>query len=99
MNIPKLRFSNWLPNEPNDFATGEDCAVLSGSTPGRKWNDVPCNDKAQFICKIPLPTPGLPACPTTCQVRDIDDSFTLFFGELEDGDWGASTPASVLSIR
>ena len=41
-------YQNWAEGEPND-QRGEDCAVIK---PGMEWNDLGCEYKQYFICKI-----------------------------------------------
>jgi len=46
-----LTFTNWALNEPNDGGGvyAEDCAVIAGARPTKKWDDRPC-----------APTPQIP---------------------------------------
>jgi hypothetical protein len=50
-----LDFSNWAPNEPNDFGLegGEDCIAFW--TQGATWNDENCRRTRPFICESPAP--------------------------------------------
>ncbi|XP_048343348.1 C-type lectin domain family 17, member A-like [Sphaerodactylus townsendi] len=40
--------SFWKPGEPNNFDTGEDCAILLKEN---NWNDFNCEGKFHFICE------------------------------------------------
>jgi hypothetical protein len=42
-------FTNWAPNEPNDWGGGEDCGVMF-SWDGL-WNDSRCDDDLSFVCE------------------------------------------------
>ena len=49
-----LEFEAWKkPNEPNNYGSGEDCAVMKCPgwyEAGCFWNDVPCSLKYRPIC-------------------------------------------------
>ena len=48
-----LEFEAWGNNEPNDYGSGEDCAVMKCPQwygGGCFWNDVPCSLKYRPIC-------------------------------------------------
>ena len=47
-----LEFEAWGNNEPNDYGSGEDCAVMKCPQwyDGCFWNDVPCSLKYRPIC-------------------------------------------------
>ena len=48
-----ITYSNWYPNEPNDWEKREDCAemyVTNVGIPG-KWNDDECSTKMPFACE------------------------------------------------
>ena len=42
-------FTNWHPNEPNNFKNIEDCVV---ATWDGRWNDDSCDRLFGFICKV-----------------------------------------------
>ena len=44
-------YTNWHPNEPNNYAGSEDCAVVFWRE-STKWNDLPCHVKRNFICQL-----------------------------------------------
>ena len=47
-----LEFEAWNANEPNNYGSGEDCAVMKCPQwyDGCFWNDVPCSLKYRPIC-------------------------------------------------
>lgn len=45
-------YSFWLSDQPNDDGGDEDCLDLSWWVQGT-WNDVACEAKLQYICKLP----------------------------------------------
>ena len=46
-------FSWWLPGEPNDTGSREDCAAQYAQYAGSYgWNDEPCQVSHAFICQI-----------------------------------------------
>ncbi len=54
------KYTNWDYNRPNNYGGREDCAEMwqlhqttNQHTP-MTWNDVVCNSKRPFICKMPL---------------------------------------------
>jgi len=42
-------YTNWMPNEPNDYQHNEDCAVMEAGAGG--WLDIGCEAKVPFICE------------------------------------------------
>lgn len=49
----KVDWTNWLPGEPNDAGSNEECVQIVGAAqmfPGG-WNDNNCNQAADFICE------------------------------------------------
>ena len=45
-------YSNWLPNQPNDYNGNQDCVghiYEAGTTNFAGWGDWPCNDKTKSI--------------------------------------------------
>ena len=40
---------DWVPGQPDDYLSAEDCAVFMN--PDFQWNDIPCNDKKLAICE------------------------------------------------
>lgn len=45
-----LFFSNWA-NEPNNAGGNENCAAMYD---GGRYNDLPCDNQAYFICEKPV---------------------------------------------
>ena len=45
-----MSYKQWLPNEPNNAGRNEHCMQLRKENTG--WNDVRCNNKFNFICKM-----------------------------------------------
>ena len=47
-----LGFTDWFPGEPNSVPLGEieDCVVFYNDW-NYQWADLPCDDKAYFICE------------------------------------------------
>ena len=47
-----MEFEAWNANEPNNYGSGEDCAVMKCPQwyDGCFWNDVPCSLKYRPIC-------------------------------------------------
>ncbi|KAI1887302.1 hypothetical protein AGOR_G00188890 [Albula goreensis] len=41
----------WRSGEPNNVGSGEDCAVMHPEG----WNDLPCTNKAYWVCEKPAP--------------------------------------------
>lgn len=57
-NGEPVTFTNWAPNEPNDWGSGEDFAVMSWKNNGQ-WNDLKSSSNNRAIIEItPIPTPG-----------------------------------------
>ncbi|XP_038058027.1 macrophage mannose receptor 1-like [Patiria miniata] len=56
-------YTNWNPDEPNDYGGEEECAEMHSSL--GTWNDMACGTPQPFVCKklntstnpIPVPTP------------------------------------------
>ena len=46
-----LAFTLWDDNEPNNSGNDENCVEVEG-----KWNDWACDNKARFVCEMPLPS-------------------------------------------
>ena len=45
-------YSNWAPEQPDDFKGIEDCVHMIDSTSDPyKWNDKKCSQKRTFVCK------------------------------------------------
>ncbi len=44
-----LTYGNWNTGEPNDYGSGEDCAVYRSSD--GKWNDRACRARMHFVCE------------------------------------------------
>lgn len=41
-------YENWDWGEPNDYCSGEDCAMMYGSG---EWNDQSCRDAMRCLCE------------------------------------------------
>ncbi|KAI7810723.1 putative C-type lectin domain family 4 member E [Triplophysa rosa] len=42
----------WIPGEPSDHGSNEDCVVISEfSDTFMNWNDLPCSEKRKWICE------------------------------------------------
>ena len=62
-------YRQWSSGEPNDYATGEDCAALQA---GGNWNDIPCSSDRAVACELTCePGTTLGADGVTCE--DIDE--------------------------
>ncbi|XP_072544600.1 mannose-binding protein-like isoform X3 [Salminus brasiliensis] len=46
-----LTYTNWKPNEPNNYKGNEDC---TGVNTDSKWNDLPCNLAYHVVCEIAM---------------------------------------------
>ena len=44
-----VAYTNWISGEPNNYASGEDCAFMRSDG---KWNDMPCREQKTFVCHI-----------------------------------------------
>merc|ERR1711971_1072932 len=44
-------YTNWAPDEPNDWGGNEDCVEASYNQ-GWQWNDLDCNAGNYFVCGI-----------------------------------------------
>ena len=40
---------NWLPGEPNNVGSNEDCTVMIYTS--GNWNDLPCTALRAHVCK------------------------------------------------
>ena len=47
-----LDFEFWQSNEPNNSGNNEHCGHFYESPP-HYWNDLPCNNKVHFLCRLP----------------------------------------------
>ena len=45
-----MYYANWADNEPNGVENNEKCTEVY--SPNSEWNDVNCESKRGFICKI-----------------------------------------------
>jgi outer membrane protein OmpA-like peptidoglycan-associated protein len=45
-------FHSWSDGEPNDFGTGEDCAVTNWGGARGKWNDLPCASSYSYLMEF-----------------------------------------------
>ena len=52
----KLDYTNWAPGQPDNWAN-EDCGHLY-SDGNSVWNDLPCDSRNGYICKMPLANSG-----------------------------------------
>ncbi len=93
-------YNNFLPGEPNDALTGEDC-TQDGWGAGR-WNDFDCTDKKPFICEQsnnspPVVSAGLDAAGYTHSALQLQGSAMDAEGETLGLQWtyapGANVPA------
>ncbi|CAH1779946.1 unnamed protein product [Owenia fusiformis] len=58
-----LQYTNWGNGEPSDVngTDGENCVELYGWN--LKWNDLACDQKRGFVCKMPQIDPGTAGTP------------------------------------
>ncbi|KAJ8303421.1 hypothetical protein KUTeg_019817 [Tegillarca granosa] len=69
-------YTNWSPNEPNNYFGYEDCAELKAWD--KQWNDNNCYKAKSFVCKVKRGTP----------VKTIDSSSQIAPDHCgEDTDW------------
>ncbi|XP_072032765.1 echinoidin-like [Amphiura filiformis] len=53
-DIGRKQYTNWNPEEPNDFRGKEDCSAMwVDNNDNGRWNDLRCNNINRFVCKIP----------------------------------------------
>ena len=81
-------YTNWAPNEPNDYGGNEDCTFIK--TNG--WYDKACSPTLQFICKkdkhlspshiTPTATPAQPECQADW--REYNEECYKFFPEKKN---------------
>ncbi|MCB9647287.1 MAG: trypsin-like serine protease [Deltaproteobacteria bacterium] len=45
-------YSAWAPNEPNDYASAEDCGHSNFGDVAR-WNDANCGSRGPYVCEFP----------------------------------------------
>ncbi|ELU01347.1 hypothetical protein CAPTEDRAFT_139855, partial [Capitella teleta] len=50
-NGDPVMYTNWARREPNSYGQDEDCNCAEMYSNGG-WNDIPCEDKNGFICKV-----------------------------------------------
>ena len=48
-----MRYTNWVPGEPNNSSGREACMLLSSGY-SYKWNDGTCNSKLCSVCEIDI---------------------------------------------
>ena len=64
----EFSFENWKPGQPNNQGGNEDCVEFD-SDPGQswhnQWNDSPCSNKRNYVCKK-KPVGGKLSCIFTC---------------------------------
>jgi hypothetical protein len=56
--VGSSNYSNWCPNQPDNWQNNEHCATMMNSIGGGQncWNDLPCSDDInRFICEIDVP--------------------------------------------
>ena len=46
-----MDYTNWMPEEPNNYKGNEDCAMYY--TYYKKWNDMSCYTTQNYICVVP----------------------------------------------
>ena len=47
----RMKFTDWLPGEPNDSPPGEACGEIIGLGVNADWNDLNCSRDIHFICE------------------------------------------------
>ena len=47
-----IYYRKWSSNEPNNYGSGEDCAVIRNVSD--EWNDVPCHHEYLAVCMKPV---------------------------------------------
>lgn len=48
-NGQPIVYSNWSPNQPDNFKGIEHCVHVYPN--GQKWNDIPCGDNYFYVCE------------------------------------------------
>ncbi|XP_076467041.1 low affinity immunoglobulin epsilon Fc receptor-like [Babylonia areolata] len=43
-------YTNWGPNEPDNYNTGQDCGVIAGSS--GQWDDLECTGGLPVVCEM-----------------------------------------------
>ncbi|XP_076072524.1 perlucin-like protein [Mytilus galloprovincialis] len=61
-DLSKVQYSGWHPNEPNNYAGNEDCALISIAHSSLSWNDGTCKSSLGYICENQKGSMCLPCC-------------------------------------
>jgi len=69
-----VAYTNWAKSEPNSLENNEKCTELY--SPSSEWNDVNCQSKRGFICRIKQ---GNQAEHTICILLSIQFLFQFQF--------------------
>ena len=46
-------YTNWNPNEPNNYKGQENCVTYNVNGQGGGWNDMTCYWPKPFLCAVP----------------------------------------------
>jgi hypothetical protein len=76
-------YTNWAEGEPNDFCSGEDCAMVYGSD-GGLWNDQSCDYELRCVCEFGAAADE--AFDEWVLLRDTTDYSCYWYEDEDEGD-------------